>query len=233
MTEMPLINSFKYFFRYCLSRSKWKPVTVIDGQASFAQAGQDLFVIEMHAEKQNGCYVEIGAQDPIRFNNTFRLEKGLGWKGLSIELRDDYAFFFNKVRKNRCFQCDATKVEYADLFNQAGFPSDIDYLQIDIDPAEASMRVLKLMPLERYRFGVITFEHDSYAEGQEIAIESRELLARAGYRPVALDVCYEGLSFEDWWIHPDVVRPREIFDGRLNGLNFSDVVTELRRERCN
>lgn len=218
----------KYLLRYQLSRAKYKPIDKICGRASYAQAAQDLLVIAMHGNKRNGTYVEVGAQDPIRNNNSFLLERNLGWSGLSFELRTDYGYFFNRLRRNPCIVGDATQLNYRDVFERAGLPQTIDYLQVDIDPPSNSLRVIEAMPLGEYQFGVITFEHDSYACGQDVAQSSRTLLTHHGYSPVALDVCYGGLSFEDWWFHPDICRgPPWKSDLNMHGQEYCDIVKAL------
>ena len=38
---------------------------------SYSQAGQDLFVLNIHKYKKNGTYLELGSQDPINNSNTY------------------------------------------------------------------------------------------------------------------------------------------------------------------
>jgi len=54
---------------------------------SYSQAGQDKFVYALLKNKnQKECvYLELGANRPIKINNTYNLEL-LGWKGLSIDI---------------------------------------------------------------------------------------------------------------------------------------------------
>lgn len=40
--------------------------------------------------------------------------------------------------------------------------SQLDYLQMDIHPAEATLEALKALPMDKYRFSVITYEHNGY-----------------------------------------------------------------------
>jgi len=51
-----------------------------------SQAGQDLFVICLTQGKQQGRWLELGAGDPVKHNNTYVLEKHFGWSGDSVEL---------------------------------------------------------------------------------------------------------------------------------------------------
>ena len=52
---------------------------IINGQSTYSQAYQDLFVRYMLDFKSDGIYVEIGASEPKQSNNTFILETDLGW----------------------------------------------------------------------------------------------------------------------------------------------------------
>ena len=85
-----------------------------------------------------------------------------------------------------------------------------DYLQIDVDPPEISYEVLLQIPFWKQRFRVITFEHDHYADDSEtIREKSRKYLKSFGYELIVNDVAVdEYSSYEDWWVHPDLVSPK-------------------------
>lgn len=51
---------------------------------SYSQCQEDLILDRLVHYKKNGFYVDIGAYDPIRFNNTMRFYKR-GWYGINIE----------------------------------------------------------------------------------------------------------------------------------------------------
>jgi len=51
---------------------------------SYSQKGEDLFLSRMFPKHYEGFYVDVGANDPIRFNNTYKFYKR-GWKGMNIE----------------------------------------------------------------------------------------------------------------------------------------------------
>ncbi|MCK6371030.1 MAG: hypothetical protein L6Q83_06820, partial [Gammaproteobacteria bacterium] len=93
----------------------------------------------------------------------------------------------------------------------------LDYLQLDIDPSINTLAVLKRLPLETWRFSVITFETDAYTGDMRARDESRQILAAHGYVPVARDVCVlfppvspQPIPFEDWWVDPAAVAPEII-----------------------
>jgi hypothetical protein len=63
--------------------------------------------------------------------------------------------------------------------------------------------------LTNINLAVITFEHDYYADETKLYREkSREFLINQGYVMVVGDIAPDKNStFEDWWIHPDLVNP--------------------------
>ena len=113
-------------------------------------------------------------QYPININNTYLLEKTFGWTGISFEINTDLANFYNSKRTNKCICTDATQVNYSEVFEENNLPSQIDYLQVDIDPSYQSLASLKKIDLETYRFSVITFETDAYQGCTDIE-QSRSL----------------------------------------------------------
>ena len=173
---------------------------------SLSQAGQDKFVLSMLNNKKNGTYIEIGAYEPIEINNTYILEKKYNWTGFSIEIEKSQQMRFNKIRKNKCILADGTKFNYENEIKRLwGNIKRIDYLQLDVDPAETTYECLCALPLDKIRFSVITFETDYYRYGEKIRKLSREKLKHYGYKLIAADVTNESVPFEDWYVDPDYV----------------------------
>ena len=48
--------------------------------------------------------------------------------------------------EKQCLSEDATLYDYKSLFEERNYPKQIDYLQLDIDPAEGTLRALKALP---------------------------------------------------------------------------------------
>lgn len=176
-----------------------------DIEANYSQAFQDLFVLSILNGKKGGVYIEIGGSDPIQINNTYLLEKKFGWKGLSFELDSSLVDKYNSIRINKCICGDATIVDYTKEFIENNIPKQIDYLQVDIEPATQTLQALKQLDLNIYRFTVITFETDAYANDGMIVKESREIFKRHGYQLVASNVKYQRNIFEDWYVDPTIV----------------------------
>lgn len=174
------------------------------------QANQDSFVLNALKEKRNGFYVEIGAQDPFTWNNTALLESEYNWTGVAFEIVQDLTDNYNNSRKNPCIQGDATLFDYYKYFKENNYPKQIDYLQLDIEPAHQTLAALYKLPLNEYRFSVITYEHDLYADPNNALIkaEAMGVLKGLGYKLVVENVT-DGIPdrpFEDWWIDPNIVK---------------------------
>jgi GR25 family glycosyltransferase involved in LPS biosynthesis len=178
-------------------------------EKNYSQAYQDMFVLAILNGKRNGTYLEIGAQEPFYQNNSALLETEFDWKGTSIEIREDLCKMFAEQRKNQILCKDATKINYERLIDDMNVGTDLDYLQVDCEPSKTTFEILTAIPFEKYRFAVITYEHDhsvditsSYRE------KSRRFLKSYGYELVVKDVAFnDEYTFEDWWIHPDLVNP--------------------------
>ena len=176
-------------------------------EGSYSQAGQESFVLNTLNEKNNGFYLEIGAYDSKIMSNTYLLETKYGWSGIALEIDPDRSEEYSSNRSNICLTADATTFDYLDYFIQNNVPDRIDYLQIDIEPAQQSLQALKSMPLDKYRFSVVTFEHDLYVDPENILVkqEAIEILTKFNYELVQENVMHEGNIFEDWWVDKDIL----------------------------
>ena len=90
---------------------------------------------------------------------------------------------------------------------------------IDIEPTEKSLECLKMIPLDKFRFSVITYETDFYDTNTPLELkeyikeESRRILKENGYEMMVGNICNtsEKFPFEDWYVDPSVINP-EIID---------------------
>jgi tetratricopeptide (TPR) repeat protein len=193
-----------------LNRYKF-PFEGIDGIGkNHSKHFQDMFVLSVNKGKRNGSYLEIGSGDPYVHNNTALLEEKYGWKGISIDNSEALCYKFKENRSGTVICADATKIDYEQLFKMHSVDNKIDYLQIDCD--DFSIAVLEQIPFDRYKFGVVTFEHDSYRLGTDKKFHAKRVLEKAGYVCAVPNVCFNhGYPYEDWYYHPDVVdMPQEM-----------------------
>ena len=176
---------------------------------NYSQAYQDMFVLAILNGKRNVTYLEIGAQEPFYQNNSALLETEFDWKGTSIEIRQDLCKMFAEQRKNQILCKDATKINYEKLLDEMNVGTDIDYLQVDCEPSKTTFEILTAICFEKYRFAVITYEHDHSVDiTSSYRDKSRRFLKSYGYELVVKDVAFnDEYTFEDWWVHPDLVNP--------------------------
>ena len=188
-------------------RFKFPGSTLIE--KNYSQAYQDMFVLAILNGKRNGTYLEIGAQEPFYQNNSALLETEFDWKGTSIEIRQDLCKMFAEQRKNQILCKDATKINYEKLLDEMNVGTDIDYLQVDCEPSKTTFEILTAICFEKYRFAVITYEHDHSVDiTSSYRDKSRRFLKSYGYELVVKDVAFnDEYTFEDWWVHPDLVNP--------------------------
>ena len=191
---------------------------------NYSQANQDLFVLKVLDFKRNGTYLEIGAYEPVSISNTYLLEKNYDWTGYSIELKQDLVDHFNRERKNICECADATLTDYRKILQENFTDTRLDYLSVDIEPASNTFAALASIPLSEYRFSVITYEHDSYMDGQTYKQEAKELLESHGYTLVVEDVKNVGNPFEDWYVDSTYVNEEKYLELKSSGLEYNEII---------
>ena len=204
MNDFTFPNCDRYFkkdfdrLRYQFSGSQ-------DIENNYSQAFQDIFVLSMLSGKKNGTYVEIGGDNPLVINNSYLLESEFGWIGISFEIIQTAVNFYNSLRKNPCLCEDATTADYKKIFEDNNLPKQIDYLQVDIEPAQQTLNALLQLPHDDYRFSVITYESDIYRDGPDCQEEAMKFLESHGYELVVRNVANEGNPYEDWYVDPQIV----------------------------
>lgn len=176
-------------------------------EQNYSEAYQDMFVLTMLNGKRNGTYLEIGAGNAFYGNNTALLEKDFGWKGVALDIDENFVNAHNQERSNTCLLKDATLINYPNFLSGLDFPHNIDYLQLDCDPPEVTYKILLSIPFDSYKFAVITYEHDHYCdETKSFQEKSRKYLESYGYVRVVNNISPDDFRpYEDWWIHPDLV----------------------------
>jgi len=181
-------------------------------EKNHSQAFQDMFILAATQGKTNGLYLEIGAQQPFYQNNTALLETKYDWDGISIEILPDLCNQFARERKNQIICKDATTIDYMKLLDNFDKGTDFDYLQLDVEPSKTTFECLLAMPFEKYRFGIITYEHDHYVDMTgSYRDKSRKYLKLMGYEMLVANVSPNDNSpFEDWWYHPDLIDPEVV-----------------------
>lgn len=176
-------------------------------ERNYSQVYQDMFILSMLNGKKNGKFLEIGGAEPFKGNNTALLEKSFGWTGVSIEYDEKFIENYRNNRSAKLLNTDALALDYEDLLKENYEGNIIDYLQLDIEPARHTYECMTKIPFDKYKFAVITYEHDYYVDvTRSYREKSREFLKSKGYELIVNDISPDGISnFEDWWVHPDLV----------------------------
>ena len=185
------------------------------------QVYQDKFIASVLNNKTDGYFLELGANHYKKLSNTYSLEKHLNWKGIMVDCVESFLPFYQLTRTNSIPVInDATQINYLELLNQNNFPKNMDYLQIDLNVTDrtnlTTLEILSRDVFPEYKFATITFNHDAYTTDWDNLVEfkntiietreqSRNILNNFGYILVFPDVKNGENSFEDWYIHPDLV----------------------------
>ena len=64
---------------------------------------EELIIRDFFQDRKGGFFVDVGCAGPIKANNTYYLEKHLGWTGIGIDALNDYAASWKKKRPNSKF----------------------------------------------------------------------------------------------------------------------------------
>lgn len=202
----------------------------------YSQAWQDEFVNNILNFKRNGYFIDIGSTDGINQSNSYFFESEMGWKGICIERGIGYTEHYKNNRTCLFLNEDALQIDYKILLNNLSFPKQIDYLSMDID--ENSAKALSTLPLNEYRFSVITIEHDAYRFSHALRNVEREIMRASGYFLLFDDVlvplgCGMGpdLPFEDWWIDPHIFNMDKLSQISAERMYPDDIVNIIKNRK--
>lgn len=205
---------------------------------SYSQANQDTFVRFLTNFKKNGTFLEIGSNDPIKHNNTYILENEYNYKGIMVEYDNSFrqSYITHRTNSIHIFQ-DAQRVNYRQLLDDSHFPTNIDYLQIDLDVNNRStlntLEILNSTVFDKYKFTTITFEHDIYSGNYFNTRQiSRKIFKQHGYVLLFPDVSVfwenKNCQFEDWWVHPNFIDNEIINKLKTNvSLSHEEIINKL------
>ena len=204
---------------------------------SYSQAAQDIFCLKMLDYKRDGVFVEIGSNDPIFNNNTFLFESEYNWRGMMVEYNPQYLESYKRIRPNSIHVInDATQIDYAKLFKDNNFPENIDFLQIDLEVVNRStlttLEIFDKTIFDNHKFGVVCFEHDIYC-GDYFSTRriSREIFQKRGYIRVFSDVCHIHNPYEDWYVHPDLVK-KDVYEQFITdeSMEYSTIIGRILKD---
>lgn len=190
----------------------------------YSQTSQDLFALGLNNYKKNGTWLDIGCSCPREANNTYLLEK-YGWSGINIDIRE-FENLWAKERKTPFIPNNALDIDYKSLLSQYYKTTTIDYLSLDID--DASFKVLKMLPLDLYKFNFITIEHDIYdvyPKNKDRKEEQKHYLINNGYTLLIENLSYKDSAirpYEDWFVSAEIAEKLPI---RLANILHTDALS--------
>lgn len=184
-------------------------------ERNYSQSCQDLFVLMCLDGKKNGTFLDLGCYHPTEINNTYLLESRYGWSGVSVDTDTSMTSLYGERVLTQVYNEDCIQIDFDKIKNNFN-SNHIDYLSLDLDPAEVTLQCLKRIPFNEIEFSVITYEHDRYRFGDSCRNESREYLKNLGYEIICSDVKNCGHEYEDWYYNPKYVS----YD-RIKELNYS------------
>jgi len=130
------------------------------GFKSYSQAKQDIVTLALSYNRNNGYFVEIGANDGKTFSNTLMLEN-MGWRGLLIEADPSLCKKYKRAEQTTWY-CGCLSNKDSVMFSSQGtlghisetgkrvpcknpsiFTEDIDFFSLDVEGAE--LDILNLM----------------------------------------------------------------------------------------
>jgi FkbM family methyltransferase len=69
----------------------------------YSQHGEELVIRDFFQDRRNGVFLDVGCAWPVAYNNTYYLEKELGWTGIGVDGLPDYEFRWGRRRPNSKF----------------------------------------------------------------------------------------------------------------------------------
>jgi len=129
----------------------------------------------------NKKFLDIGASSAVLGNNTYLLEKDLGWDGFCFDLRKEgdkvtSTTFTNEggtyeERGAKLHNIDCTSPLFTKFLKENSFPKIVDYISMDVDVASL-YALYNLIERGGYIFKFLTYEHDyHYSLNHDIFLE--------------------------------------------------------------
>ena len=163
---------------------------------------QSQMVLFFTQEKQNGWFIDFSST----FENTKRLEKDYGWKGLFFGMESTTEF------SSRYHNYQNLKTgDYQELFRHYQLPFFLDYLSLDEQDMEQQNKLFDyLIPIfTHYSFAVITVRHNA---NPNIQSKIGNVLVFYNYTRIFSNVqsyneTNEWIPMEDWYVHTSFLHP--------------------------
>jgi FkbM family methyltransferase len=73
------------------------------GPEKFSQGPEEWILRQILHDRRNGTFVDVGAFEPIKYSNTYRLERDLGWSGVAVDALEELAPKYTGTRPHTKF----------------------------------------------------------------------------------------------------------------------------------
>lgn len=176
----------------------------------YGQFCQDFFVNKL-LNTDGGFFLDIGAGIgdystdgpfgvPIStMSNTYGLEKHRKWHGIAIDYDKKYIEEAKKARSCNLLCVDLIKNNINELLEQCNCPEKMDYLSFDIDDAQE--KVFNEFDFSKYKFQIITYEHNLFRGCDKQQRISRNRFKKLGYKLLFGNVGRTADEpVEDWYV---------------------------------
>jgi len=209
---------------------------------AYGQFAQDYFVNKL-LDKDDGFFVDIGCGVSTlnvyevgisAMSNTFLLEQNRNWKGIAIDYDAAYCHEAKKIRNS---------VVYADLMEQNinhileanNCPAVCDYLSLDVD--QAQRKVFDELDFEKYKFRIITYEHNFSTEGDPNfngMYDGDREYSRKKFKELGYHILFGNVGLtteeriEDWYVDSELYRKYKYL--QKDETNIRDIIIQLEVE---
>lgn len=109
LLELLLIAGFAGVLAWAVARSYYsvhdeaRVFRALYGRPQYSQYDEELFIRDFFGTRRGGFFVDVGANDYRRYNNTYFLETTLGWSGIAVDALQEFAADYRRYRPRTKF----------------------------------------------------------------------------------------------------------------------------------
>src|SRR5262245_17500197 len=92
-----------YLFAVTLAAAPAASGGILSGKALYSHGKEELIIRDFFQDRRDGVFLDVGCAWPIEKNNTYYLEKKLGWSGIGVDGLPDFAEAWKSKRPRSRF----------------------------------------------------------------------------------------------------------------------------------
>lgn len=73
------------------------------GPHKYSQGPEEWLIRDFFQNARNGVFVDVGAYEPVKWSNTYLLERDLGWGGIAVDALEEFAPAYHRERPRTRF----------------------------------------------------------------------------------------------------------------------------------